>query len=224
MLNKILTKPLAVAAIILVAVITLFTIIFFSSLSGNQSTMVKKEARLSAKYSDNQNVLSTYKKTIKEAMGVSQTSTAAQNQVLENAIRGRYEQGSTASPSGGSAFSAILEAYPNLDKVAFPYEQVQSAIFSGREAFKNQQTALLDLLRDYDTFTNRAGFLFAHKLMINMIGAPSDDLQARIGRDVKRGEAALEQMRLIVTDEDTNESFERGTDDGLDLGPATPTP
>lgn len=197
--------------------IVFFVAIFiFAALNGNQKAMVKREAALTAKYQDNQNVLSNYKTVIKEAMGVAQTSTAAQNKVLEDAIKGRYELGSTASPQGGSAFSAIFEQYPNLDKVAFPYEKVQTAIFSGREAFKNQQTALLDLIREYDTWRN-SGFI--HSILVDIVGAPSGNLEAAIGDDVVTGEAALARMKQIIITSDTKDTFKSGEDEPLDLGP-----
>lgn len=221
LLSKLTAGSGLVKAAIVGGVLLIGVIILFNVFNGVQKTMVDKESRLSAKYSDNQNVLSNYRATIKEAMGVAQTSTEAQNRVLEDAIKGRYTLGSTASPQGGSAFSAILEAYPNLDKVAFPYEKVQTAIFAGREAFKNQQTALLDLLRDYDKWRNSG---FVHKIIVSIVGAPSGNLEARIGTDVKTGKEALTQMKLIVLTDDAKDAFDSGTDMPLDLGPSTPIP
>lgn len=216
MLEKFLSSTKMLISLGVVVILFLTMMITYSAFNGNQKTMVNKESRLSAKYQDNQNVLSAYKATIKEALGVADRSTEAQNEVLENAIRGRYTDGSSAKPGSGSAFSAILEAYPDVSKVSVSYEKVQSAIFAGREAFKNQQTALLDLLRDYDTWRN-SGFI--HSKIVSMVGAPSDNLEARIGKQVVTGKSALAQMKLIVTTADTKEAFDSGDDVPLDLAP-----
>lgn len=214
--NKTISLIAAAGAVLLVLFIV------FLSFNSVQKTMVDKESRLSAKYQDNQNVLSNYRASIKEAMGVAQTSTAAQDKVLTDAIKGRYTLGSTANPQGGSAFSAILEAYPDIKAVAFPYEKVQSAIFAGREAFKNQQTGLLDLIRDYDNWRNSGIF---HQMIVSMVGAPSSNLEAHIGTKVYTGKAALKQMKLIVITSDTRDAFNSGNDTPLDLGPSsTPAP
>jgi hypothetical protein len=197
-------------------VVLLIFIVFFASLNSTQKTMVAKEQKLSAKYTDNQNVLSAYRATIKEALGVANTSTAAQDKIIEDAIKGRYDGATGANPIGGAAFSAIIEAYPNVNVAT--YEKVQTAVFAGREAFKNQQTALLELLRDYNTWRN-AGFI--HRVMVSMVGAPSSNLEAAIGTDVVTGQAAMARMKLIVITADTKDAFNSGEDTPLDLGPSS---
>jgi len=221
-MEKLLESKKFYIGLVIFALVMIVPVVLYTSINGKQKTMVDKETRLSAKYQDNQNVLSTYKKTIKEALGVSQSSTAAQNTVLENVIKGRYENGSSASPSGGSAFSAIVEAYPDVKNIGESFQKVQSAIFAGREAFKNQQTALLDLLRDYDKWRN-SGLI--HPMIVRIIGAPSDNLEARIGAKVTTGQEALSQMKLLVTDAETSEDFNSGEETPMDLGPSSePTP
>ena len=50
-----------------------------------------------------------------------------------------------------------------------------------------------------------------------VIGAPTDLLEARIGKNVKTGRAALEQMKLLVTSGRTNDNFESGQEDPIDF-------
>lgn len=205
-------KPRVIVALGVAAVLFLTVVVLYGKFNSTQKTMVQKEVTLSAKYTDNQNVLSQFKLSIREALGVSEASTAAQDKVLTDVIKGRYEAGSTAKPGDGSAFSAIVEAYPNVQGIAESFAKVQSAIFAGREAFKNQQTALLDLLRDYDTWRN-SGFI--HSKIVSMVGAPSNNLEAAIGDDVVTGDSALRRMKRIVLSADAKESFETGEDNGV---------
>ncbi|MFS0885120.1 hypothetical protein [Aeromicrobium sp. 179-A 4D2 NHS] len=208
------TKALVAAAVAVVLVIG--AIWFFATYNSTQKNMVKREQALSSQYKDNQNELAAYVSTIKEALGVADRNTDALDKVLANAVQGRYQVGSTAQPGGGELFSAITEAYPDLSGVSLPYQKVQDAVISGREAFKNKQTKMLDMAREYETWKN-SGII--HSRIASMVGAPSDNLVAAIGDDVKKGQAALDRMKTIVVTAESSKSFESGEMDPLDLGP-----
>lgn len=211
---KILASPKLIALVASGLVAALVLIAFFVALNGNQKTMVSKEQALSAQYQDNQNELSTYVSTIKESLGVADRNTEALDQVLSDAIKGRYDGETTAEPGTGQLFSAIVEAYPDLQGVSLPYAKVQDAIFSGRQAYKNTQTKLLDMLRDYETWKN-SGFI--HSKLVAMVGAPSDNLRAQIGTAVSRGQDALDQMYIIVLAGEAQDAYTSGTMDPMDL-------
>lgn len=214
-LTKLLASPKLLALVAGGTVAAIAAIAFFVALNGNQKDMVRREQALSAQYQDNQNELSTYISTIKETIGVADRNTEALDQVLADAIKGRYDGETSAQPGTGALFSAITEAYPDLTSLSMPYAKVQDAIISGRQAYKNAQTKLLDMLREYETWKN-SGFI--HSRMVALVGAPSDNLRAQIGTAVSRGPDALDQMYLIVLAGEAQDAYTSGTMDPLDLG------
>jgi hypothetical protein len=193
----------------------------FSAFNSTQKDMVSKEQALSAQYADNQNELSSYISTIKETLGLADRNTDALDRVLADAVKGRYEGDTSAQPGGGQLFSAITEAYPDLAGVTDAYAKVQDAVSAGRLAYKNQQTKLLDMLRDYETWKN-SGFL--HSMITGMVGAPSDNLRASVGDDTARGQQALDRMYKIVLTAEGNKAYESGEMEPMDLNPADPEP
>lgn len=218
---KILGSTKALIALGVVAFMFISTVVVvgvvYVSFNNVQKDMVKKETALSAQYSDNQNALSSYVSTITESLGLADRASEALNEVLADAVKGRYEGDSTANPSGGQMFSAIVEAYPDLNQQQINYQKVQDAVFAGREAYKNQQTRLLDMLRDYETW-KESGFIKSR--MTSMVGAPSDNLRAAIGDDVVRGQDALDRMYTIVLAGAAKDAYQSGEMDPLDLGPS----
>jgi hypothetical protein len=219
---KFLTNTKALIGLGVIGALLISVLSLFVMFNNAQKDMVKREAALSAQYLDNQNELSTYVSTIKESLGIADRNTQALDQVLADAVKGRYDGDTSAKPGGGALFSAITEAYPDLSSVSVPYQKVQDAVFSGREAYKNQQTRLLDMLREYDTWRN-SGLI--HKHVVSMVGAPSQNLKAQIGTQINRGQDAEDQMYLIVTAGDAQKAYQTGTMDPLDLGPTgAPSP
>lgn len=214
--QKLLASPKLIAGAVVGFLALVMVIATFSSFNGTQKDMVNREQRLSAQYQDNQNELSAYISTVKESLGVAESNTAALDEVLANAIKGRYDGDNAAMGQGGAFFSAITEAYPQLDAVSLPYQKVQEAVMSGRMAYKNKQTKLLDMLREYETWKN-SGFI--HSKMTSMVGAPSDNLVARVGTNTSRGQDALDKMYLIVLDKDTKQAYDTGELEPMDLGP-----
>lgn len=215
---KLLENPKRLIQIGIAVAVVLFLIIIFASFNGVQKDMVKREAALSGQYVDNQNELSSYVSKITEMLGVAENATEAQRTVLEDAIKGRYEGTTGANPTGGEFFSAIVEAYPDLSANQELYGKVQDAVSAGREAYKNKQTMLIDMLREYETWKNSG---FVHSKMASMVGAPSDNLVARIGMQTNRGQDALDQMWVIVLAGQAKEAYETGEMEPMDLGPST---
>ena len=177
-----------------------------------QRTMVKKETSLGSLHGDCMNTLSNHTAKIKEALGVADRSTAALDKVLENAVSARYEG---RGPSQGEMFSAITEAYPDLNGVSINYENVQSAIFAGRDAFSACQTRLLDQYRDYMNWKN-AGFI--DKSVNALVGAPSENLLINIGGEEHEGKDALKKIRTLVITKEATKSYQTGVDEGIDTG------
>lgn len=195
----------------------------FSSINGTQKDAVHKESDLTAQYQNDENVKSSYVAKVHEMLGVTNSSTAALDQVIRDAVSGRYDTGSSAKVGGGQMFSAITEAYPDLKDNTALYAKVLDAVSAGRGEFKNQQAKLVSMLADYNTFLH-AGM--PHKWFVSMVGAPTSNLTARLSDGtVLHGQAALDKISQIVITSSTAHEFDSGTDTPLDLGPSTaPSP
>ncbi|OPZ90170.1 MAG: hypothetical protein BWY75_00843 [bacterium ADurb.Bin425] len=211
-------KKLIITGVIIAAIAAVgFSLYgFFNSLN---SQRVQYETSLTASYQKNQTELDTYVKQIKEAVGIANLKSDKLDQVLRNAVSGRYGDSNAAGNrqgQGGAFFSAIVEAYPDIRGQLDLYDRIAERVFSGREAFKQKQNALLGEVQAYEVWMNDG---LVQSIMIKrVIGAPTDLLQARIGTKVLRGQAALDQIRLVVTSKGTNESFESGQEEAIDFG------
>ena len=211
-------KKLIITGVIIAAIAAVgFSLYgFFNSLN---SQRVQYETSLTASYQKNQTELDTYHKKIKEAVGIANVKSDKLDQVLRNAVSGRYGDSNAAGNrqgQGGAFFSAIVEAYPDIRGQLDLYDRIAERVFSGREAFKQKQNALLGEVQAYEVWMNDG---LVQSIMIKrVIGAPTDLLQARIGTKVLRGQAALDQIRLVVTSKGTNESFESGQEEAIDFG------
>jgi len=169
------------------------------------------ETQLNSQYLDNQNELSTYISKFYETIGVANLKSDKMDQILLDAVKGRYDGKTAAQPGQGQLFSAISEAYPQIDLTI--YDKIVELINQGREAYKQKQTKLLGMLANYDNWCKRKDI--PHVWMVG--GFPSNALEARIGTSVKRGADAREQMFLIVTTKGTQEAYTTGTMDPLQV-------
>lgn len=170
---------------------------------------VAMETELNSQYLDNQNELSSYVSKFYESVGVANLKSDKLDQILTDAVKGRYDGQGAARPDRGQLFSVIKEAYPTLDLTI--YDKIIDLINSGREAYKNKQTKLLDMLRRYDDWCKRQDI--PHKWMVG--GFPSQALEARIGTKVTRGLEARDQMYLIVTTKSAQDAYNTGVLDPL---------
>lgn len=219
-IQNLLKNTKALIAIGVIAVIVISVIVFVGKINSTRNTMIDKETALTAQYANNQQALATYVNKIKEALGVANQSTAALDKVLSNAVQGRYKGDTSAQPGGGQLFSAITEAYPDITSLNVNYERVQSAVLSGRDAFSNLQTKMLDQVRDYNSWRKRG---IIHSQIANLVGAPSDNLEVTIGENTFTGKAALNKMKRPLTNSYSDQAYETGKDEGMDLNP-TPQP
>jgi hypothetical protein len=78
------------------------------------------------------------------------------------------------------------------------------------------------MLRSYDNWRNTG--IVQSWIIANVLGYPSQRLEARIGTSVTRGAAARDQMYLIVTTADTQKAYQTGTMDPLQIPGAKPAP
>lgn len=196
----------------IVAGVVLFVILVFivwplHALSSTRSTGVDKETQLTALYRDNQNTLSAYIAGFYEQTGVAKAKSDKLDQILTDAIKGRYD-GKLAPGTGGGMFSAIQEAYPDLTALNI-YDKIVDYVSAGRSGFRNKQSELLDRLRDYDNWRHKGLF---HPMWVSFAGFPSSSLEARVGDTTVTGPAAEEKMKQLVLVGQAGEAYRTGTD------------
>lgn len=199
------------------AAIALVLIIVGSSLLGwvndTRNTGIQKETALVAQYQDNQNELSGYILKFNESLGIADRQSNKLNDILLDAVKGRYDNDSSLNPgTGGSMFSAITEAYPDLTATSEVYAKVQDLVVSGRDAYKNKQSLLLDRIRDYNSWRETD---LARSWLVDTLGFPSDNLKVTVGNNTYRGLDALDQISRLVLTEDAVTAYETGTQDPL---------
>ena len=205
------SKGLLIGGAILVALV-IGIVSIFGYVNGLQKTGVQYETALNAQYLDNQNELSSYKASFYEQIGVANLKSDKMDQILEDAVKGRYE-GKMDPGTSGSLFSAIAEAYPDISGLNI-YDKIIDHIKAGREAYKQKQSKLLDMLRGYDQW-RQSGIIQSR--VISAMGYPSNALRAQIGTNAKYGQAALDQMYVIVLTSDTVKAYETGIDEPLQV-------
>jgi hypothetical protein len=172
---------------------------------------VARETELNAQYLDNQNELSTYISKFYETVGIANLKSDKMDQILTDAVKGRYEGHTSAQVGQGQLFSAIKEAYPNID--LSHYDRILDLINSGRDAYKQKQSKLLDMLRSYDKW--RESGIFQSMVLGKYF--PSNHLEARIGTSIKHGAEARDQMYLIVLTQSTTDAYNSGHLDPLSI-------
>ena len=192
-----------------VAALVVVAISLYGYVNNMRSAGITHETALNAQYLDNQNELSSFKSSFYEQVGVANLKSDKLDQILEDAVKGRYE-GKMEPGTGGSMFSAITEAYPDLKGQLDLYDRIVDFVRAGREAYKQKQSKLLDQLRAYDKWRQDG-------IVKSVLGIPSDALEARIGTKVPRGVAARDQMYVIVLTSDTKKAYETGVDEPMQV-------
>lgn len=188
-------------------------VIFFSGVgcySSARKGAINKENALEAQYRANQNEISSYKAGAREQFSVAVAKTDALNRIIEDAVKGRYEGAGQKPGTGGALFSAIKEAYPTLDLSV--YDRIIDYIQGKREAYKNVQNKLLDMIQDYENYLSDS--LTRQALLSNF---PSNRLEARVGDTVYKGDAALQKMKQIVLTKEAEKAYENGEEEPLDF-------
>lgn len=162
------------------------------------------ETGMAAQYAANQNGLSSYVTSIKEQAGIASIKNEQLDQVLRNAVSGRYADGGASTRN--ALVVAITEAYPDLRQLDV-WDQLITQIQAGRTAFKNKQDALSDRVRRYHAW--RSDGILVRPLLVNAY-FPSDVLEVRKGDGFVTGEEALRLIRTQVLDGTTTKAFETG--------------
>lgn len=195
----------AIVALLLIVIVS-----FISSINTTRNTLIQKEQALVGEYKSNQNELSTYTNQVKESLGVADIGNDKVGQILKDAISGRYD-GNMQPGTGGSMFSAISEAYPDLTANTAMYAKVQDQVIAGRNAYKNTQNKLIDRARDYETWIRSE---WDRSFIVkNILGAPTQDLKIVIGETTLRGQDALDKLSQPIMSSDAIKSYDTGVSD-----------
>jgi hypothetical protein len=206
-LSKGIKRLIVWGALALVLIIAAGSLYGFVNTTNSEG--VRKTAALTAQYDDNKNELSSYILKFNETLGVADRQSTRLNDILENAVKGRYDNDGSLDPgTGGELFSAITEAYPDLSANSEAYMKVQDEISAGRDAYKNKQSKLLDMVRDFDTWRNTG---LIKRNVVAFLGFPGSFLTVTNGGQTYTGEAALEQVRSIVLTDEAVAAYENGT-------------
>lgn len=191
---------------IFLGVAVLFVVIGLGYVNSIRNSGIEYETRLSAQYLDNQNNLSAYIAGFYEQLGVADRKSDKLDQILADAVKGRYEDAGGFG-KGGGFFNAIAEAYPDLAGLDV-YDRIVDYVSAGRESYKATQSKLLDMLRGYDVWRQQGIF---RSMVVSLLGVPSDRLIARVGNSTWQGDDALEKMYQIVLVTDARAAYETST-------------
>lgn len=215
-------KGLGTGLLVTVGILALILVLgigLYNKANSIQKTAVKMEKPLNAQYQDNQAELSKFQSGFYEQMGIADAKSAKMDEILANAVSGRYEAGPQGQ--GGQMFSAMVEAYPDLAGLNI-YDKILDYVAAGRQSYKEQQTKLLDMISAYEQWSE-SGII--HSRLADMMGVPTQGLEARINTKVLKGQAALDQMKLIVTTSTAQQAYTTGTMEPMTVAPpAAPVP
>lgn len=177
-----------IAGAIVVLLLALFLVNNSVTNEGN-----KKQTGLNAQYNDSFNYLSDCIVRIREASGIAKGQTAALDKIITDAVQGRYQGDSSAEVGQGQLFSAITEAYPNLDGLSGTFDKVLTIASGCRVDYRDMQTKMQRMIADFEAW--RTGSFITRTFGG---GFPDGNLKARKGEAVLRGDEALDQMSTVV--------------------------
>lgn len=194
------------AAIAVVAIIGAF--IAYGTINDARSGAITRENRIVAQYQDNQNELARYILSLNETLGIADRQSETLNTIISDAVQGRYD-GALEPGTSGSLFSAIAEAYPDLTATTETYAKVQDFVISGREAFKNQQSKLIDIVNEYKTWTTSD--IFRSLVLDTFVGTPTDLMVIEEGGKTYRGQDALDRASRVIITPEVEDIYDSGT-------------
>ncbi len=201
-------RPGPLAGVGIAILVVLFAVFLFSKHESIVSEGNKKQQGLIVFWNETTNVLSGCIIETKEAAGIAEAQTGAINKVISEAVRGRYEEPSTAQPGGGknSLFSAMVEAYPNTDQLSKTFQDVLTVVTGCRTKFQHTQAELQKHVTMFNEW--REGSFLNRKLGAE--NYPTDKLVIEVGKKKVSGQAALDKMRQLVVIKEANTGRETG--------------
>lgn len=176
--------------IIVAGCITLTGIIGGINVLSNRSTIITLEESIESQYADNKSNYDSMIKKVKEMVQVTDMYAEDFERIYSGLISGRYE--GEESQQLNSLFKVVQESNPTLDSSV--YTTLQREISASRTAFANNQTKVLDRIREYNTFIRKK---FITSAILN--------------------KQEIDPNKYIVTSTATQEAFDSGTADEINL-------
>lgn len=193
-------------------VIALVALIYFISHNSVVNSGNQKQQDLMADYKDTTNVLSNCLVQTKQSVGAINSQNAALDKIITDAVRGRYELGSSAKPGSGTLFSALSEQYPNTSELSKSYQQVLTIINGCRTDFKDSQSKLQASVANFNKW--RTGSWTTRTFGGGSY--PTHDLYVDFKGGKLYGKAALEQMSKLVVVSDAQSGRDNNSIDNND--------
>lgn len=179
-------------ALIVVAALALVSIAIFAKFDGISRTAADKETGLMGLYETTQVELNNYANGLYESVNIADRKSDKLDQIMKDAISGRYgDTPGRTNGTGGSFFSALTEAYPDLTSNLDVYDQIASYAMTERKAYSDEQKLLVDRVRDYKKWLT-SGIL--DKQLISMAGYPSDNLTVTVDGSTYSGADAIKAI------------------------------
>lgn len=154
-----------------------------------------KQASLVKKYNETTNYLSDCVIKTTQLVGATKAHTEAVNAVITDAVKGRYEEGSSAKPGASNAvFSALVEAYPDTSGISKVFGDVMDKIAGCRTDVRRKQSELqnsIALFKKWRDGGTKTRFFGGDKY-------PTDGLEIKVAGKSVTGNEALDQMGNIM--------------------------
>lgn len=195
--NPLIWIGLAVAAIALL-------VAFYPYYNQLRKDTIRFETQISAQFLSNQNELGTYVSSFYEQVGIADRKSEQLDEIISSAVQGRY--GEDGFSADGAFFSAVSEAYPDLDLSL--YDDIASYVRAARIDYRDIQNKLLDQVRVYKNWLQDD--VIRSFVLDAFVQAPTENLRAQVGSDIVIGEDALAIINTPIVPESVNEAYEDG--------------
>ena len=202
--NKLL--PWIVSGGVILAVAVIVALVVFFTTQNVISEGNKKEATLSTLYADGAVKLSTCLVNTSQAANVAQAESEALQEVFAAAISARDYSTAAGGVDEGALFSAIVEAYPNVDGLQDTFQQVISVIVGCRADYAKAQTRVQVAVAEFNNW--RTG-----SWTVRTFGGedfPNENLYVSIGDTQATGQEALDIINTPIVDNSTITAYENG--------------
>jgi uncharacterized protein (UPF0333 family) len=155
-----------IALVSILVVVALAAAVCFMSYVSATNYGADVESQLKAAKENNENILAQYGQKLTESTQVPEMARDDITKVVKAAIEGRY-----GADGSRAAVQVLREQNPNIDPEL--YRKIQQLIEAGRDEFKQGQTRMVDVKRNYEKSLN----LFWRGMWLRMAGFPKLNLE-----------------------------------------------
>ncbi len=141
-------KIIGLGAVVAILAAGLWAFLYYQ---GVQNEGLRQEKQIVSLNNSNTIELNQYVASLKEQVGIANVKSAALDKVLKDALSARYNPTQMADPnSKGSFYSAMHEAYPNIDLSL--YDKILDFVKAKREGYSVLQKQMQGLLEQFDVW------------------------------------------------------------------------